>query len=203
MTRAGLSRASVAEEAARFCDEHGYPELSLAAVAKRLGVTVPSLYKHVRGLTGLRRDVAVLGAGELGRALERAAIGRSGAEALHAVTHAYRDYARAHPGRYAALQSPPDPTDDEAIGVVNATLEVMFAVLRGMDIPEESMVDAVRALRSAMHGFVALETSGGFGLPQDIDHSFEVLVAGLTRAMADWPGRPEETDTTGGQREGR
>ncbi|MEE2046880.1 TetR family transcriptional regulator, partial [Nocardiopsis tropica] len=38
MPRAGLTPAVVAEEAARLSDEEGFDSLSLAAVAKRLGV---------------------------------------------------------------------------------------------------------------------------------------------------------------------
>ena len=41
-----------------------------------------------------------------------------------------------------------------------------------------------RAVRSALHGFVTLEAAGGFGLPQDVEESYERLVdvldAGLT-----------------------
>jgi hypothetical protein len=43
------------------------------------------------------------------------------------------------------------------------------------------------ATRSAIHGFVALEAGGGFGMPDDVDRSFEalldMLVAGV-RALA-------------------
>jgi hypothetical protein len=39
-----------------------------------------------------------------------------------------------------------------------------------------------------LHGFVSLEASGGFGLPDDVDESFEtlidVLVAGLLARKA-------------------
>ena len=35
---------------------------------------------------------------------------------------------------------------------------------------------ATRAVRSALHGFVGLEAVGGFGLPQDVDPSYDWLV---------------------------
>jgi hypothetical protein len=34
-------------------------------------------------------------------------------------------------------------------------------------------------MRSAVHGFVALESAGGFGIPLDVDDSFEWLVSAL------------------------
>jgi hypothetical protein len=42
----------------------------------------------------------------------------------------------------------------------------------------------VRAFRSAVHGFVALEAAGGFGIPVDVDTSFERLVATLAGGLA-------------------
>jgi len=37
-------------------------------------------------------------------------------------------------------------------------------------------VHAVRAIRSALHGFVDNERRGGFGMPLDIDESFAVML---------------------------
>ena len=41
----------------------------------------------------------------------------------------------------------------------------------------------IRTVRSALHGFVSLEASGGFGLPDDVDASFETLVDVLIAGM--------------------
>lgn len=187
MARAGLTPLALALEAARLCDEEGTSNLSLAAVAKRFGVAVPSLYKHVDGLGGLRREVALLAMRELGVALRRATTGRSGADALRSLAGAYRDYARAHPGRYGAMQQAPASDDAEAVTASDEVLEVIVAVLRGFDVPVESMVDAVRAFRSSVHGFADLESRGGFGLPQDVDHSYGLLVEAFIGALTAWP----------------
>lgn len=55
------------------------------------------------------------------------------------------------------------------------------------------VIDATRALRSALHGFVTLETSGGSGLPVDIDRNFERLVRGLEAAMSGCTAEPIST----------
>ena len=85
-------------EAARIADEVGYERLTLAEVARRFGVAVPSLYKHVAGLGAMHREVSVLAITELGEALAPAA-GVGGGEGLRAMAEAYRAYARSHPGR--------------------------------------------------------------------------------------------------------
>jgi len=41
-----------------------------------------------------------------------------------------------------------------------------------------------RAFRSAVHGFVLLEAAGGFGIPVDLDDSFDRLVATLAGGFA-------------------
>ena len=107
MPRAGLSRRAVVTAAAQLADEAGWDRLTLAAVAGRLGVRLPSLYKHIPSLDGLRRDVAVLAVTELGQALSAVAVGRAGPDALRAVAAAYRGYGQRHPGRYAATVRAP------------------------------------------------------------------------------------------------
>jgi hypothetical protein len=65
--------------------------------------------------------------------------------------------------------------------------QVVFNVLASYELRDDDAVDATRALRSGLHGFVSLESSGGFGLPVDVDRSFERLVGGLLAALSQWP----------------
>lgn len=194
MVRAGLSREAVTRIALDLVDAGGttgFADLTLAKVAAEAGVATPSLYKHVGSLAALRREVAVVAARDLRAELVDRALGRSGPDALRALAHGMRAYAHAHPGRYAAVQVAPDPDDPADAALAAAATEVvalMIAVLHGFDLPEDRGVDAVRAVRAGVHGFVALELGGGYRLPQDLDRSFAVLVdmlvAGVT-ALAD------------------
>lgn len=182
MARAGLSAEAVTRIALDLVDAGGptgFADLTLAKVAAEAGVATPSLYKHVGSLAALRREVAVLAVRDLTEAVVRASLGRSGPAAVRALADAMRDFARAHPGRYAAVQVAADPADPAAAELAAAGAEVvgvMAAVLRGFDLPEDRAVDAVRAVRAGVHGFVTLELGGGFRLPQDLDRSFAVLV---------------------------
>ncbi|MGW5878406.1 TetR/AcrR family transcriptional regulator [Nocardiopsis terrae] len=188
MPRAGLTPELVTAAAAALSDEGGFEALSLAAVAKRLGVATPSLYKHVDSLAGLRREVSLLAVAELSGRLQAAAVGKSGAEAVHALFRAYRRYAHEHPGGYTSIQQAPAPSDTEAYAAFARPVEVIAAVLRGFDIPEAQVVHTIRALRSSLHGFVDLEARGGFGMPEDIDESYTALVEGFVRALERRPG---------------
>ena len=47
-------------------------------------------------------------------------------------------------------------------------------------------IDAIRTLRSGLHGFVALERSGGFRQPRDTDATFARIVASLDAVLTQW-----------------
>lgn len=174
MPRAGLTADRVVEAAADLADERG--AISLSEIAERLGVKVPSLYKHVSGLDELRRQVALAGMRDLITELGAATVGRSGKDALRSAATAWRAYAKAHPGRYAAVQRAPDPADTDLAAVGERLVGLLLAVLHGYGLADDELVQATRAVRAALHGFVLLETAGGFGRPQDVDESYDGLV---------------------------
>ena len=184
MARRGLDTEHVVEAAAAIADADGLDAVTLARVAGGLGVRPPSLYNHVEGHSGLLRALALRGVRELTAALRDAAVGRSGTDALTAAARAYRAYARAHPGLYAATVAAPAPGDLEHLAAAGETVDVVFAVLRGWDLEGDDAVHAARAFRSTVHGFVVLEAAGGFGMPVDLDESFERLVATLAGGLA-------------------
>ncbi|MFI7659044.1 TetR/AcrR family transcriptional regulator [Micromonospora parva] len=188
MPRVGLNQQTVVREAARLADEVGFSQLTLAALASRLGVALPSLYKHVRGADALAQKLAVLATAELATEMTTAAVGRSGGDALRAMADAYRGYAHRHPGRYPATQRVPDPADPEHVEAGERAVGAVVAVLRGYGLTGDDAVDATRALRSALHGFVTLEAAGGFGLPRDVNRSYQQLIASMDISFRSWPG---------------
>jgi AcrR family transcriptional regulator len=186
MPRAGLNTDRVVAEAAMLADEVGLDQLTLAALAARLGVRQPSLYKHVASLDALRQRISMLAKAELADVLGRAAIGRAGDDALVALAHTYRSWAIGHPGRYQAAQRPPVPGDAEDTEVSWRAVQVVAAVLDGYGLTGDDAIDAIRAFRAALHGFVSLEAAGDFALPVSLDRSFDRLVNALRVALSGW-----------------
>lgn len=185
MPRAGLTTARVVEEAERIADEDGLQQLTLSTVARRLGVRQPSLYKHIDGMEGLLRSIAVQAKNELADTISRATVGRAGGDAIRSMAHAYRAWALQHPGRYMAIQRAPADGDVEDDIASRALVQVVLDVLAGFELRGDDAIDATRTLRSALHGFVTLETVGGFGLP-GTDRSFDRLIRALLRAFTSW-----------------
>lgn len=178
-----LDRAAVVRAAAALADESGLEGVTLGSVAARLGVQPPSLYNHVAGLNGLRRALALWGLRELSRRLERAAVGKAGDDALVAVAHAYRGFAHERPGVYAATLRAPESGDAEWAALGAELVGIVLAVLAGYGVEGDDALHATRGLRSLLHGFVALEAGGGFGLPLDRDESFERLLQGFIAGL--------------------
>ena len=187
MPRAGLSTAAVVAAAADIADAEGLDRLTLARVAAAAGVRTPSLYNHVESLDDVRRRVALLALRDLADALRDAAVGRAGDDALVAMADAYRAYARRYPGRYAATQRAPAEGDEEMRTAAAGAVDVVLAILRGYGLEGDDAIHAARAVRSALHGFVTLETGGGFGIPVDLDESYARMVRALARGLRDAP----------------
>ncbi|MEX1281386.1 MAG: WHG domain-containing protein [Acidimicrobiia bacterium] len=180
--RRGLSPESVVATSTAIVESDGVEALTLSRVAAELGVKPPSLYNHVDGLDSLRRDVALAAVAELGDRLGSAAMGRSGRDAVRALAVAFRTYALEHPGLYE-LTTRARPDDPEYAAASARPVEPVLAVLRGYDLDGTAAIHAARTLRSALHGFVALELGGGFGLDVDIEASFEWLVDRLADTL--------------------
>ena len=74
------------------------------------------------------------------------------------------------------------------------TVEVVTAALVGYGLPDAKVVDAVRMIRAALHGFVDIELRGGFAMSEPVEGSFQVLVDSLDAALTALGGeaiRPE------------
>ncbi|MEW1776799.1 TetR-like C-terminal domain-containing protein [Streptomyces sp. NPDC086777] len=188
MARAGITADRLVAAAAELADEAGFEQVSLSALARRFGVRDASLYAHVRGLQDLRHRLALLAGGEMIDGIAVAVAGRSGRDALAAYADAYRAYALAHPGRYAATGIRIDPAlVDPENRAMRRTVEITYGMLRGYGLAEPDLTDAVRLLRATFHGYCALEASGGFNAPREVRASWERAVDALHVALENWP----------------
>jgi AcrR family transcriptional regulator len=173
--RQGLDSEQVLEAAIALADK-GLDRVTFARLAEVLGVRAPSLYNHVNGRAALLRLITLRSLGDLTDTIAAAAAGLSGEDALRATAHAYRAYAHAHPGSYDVTLAAPTEADPEMRAAAERLLALLGAILRRWNLAGDDAVDAIRAVRSALHGFVALERSGGFAMARDRDASFERLV---------------------------
>ena len=182
--RVGIDRDAVVRAAAKIADDEGWDALTLARVAGKLRVRSPSLYNHVGGLEALRRELKLLVMRELNTALTRATIGKSRDDAVRALAAAYRAFVKRHPGTYAATMVAAPKNDPAVEAAAGHIVETFLSVLSGYGLDRREGIHAIRAMRSAVHGFAALEIAGGFGIPLDVDKSFDWLVSSLLKGLS-------------------
>ena len=182
-SRVGLDRKAVVVAAIDIVDREGPAALTMARLAADLGIRAPSLYAHVAGQAGLRRELWMWTVTDLGDRLRDTVMGRSGEDAFVAFATAFRDYARAYPGRYQLTLEPPQPLDDEALTVGRRANSAFQAVIRSFGLDGVEAVHTGRALRAAIHGFVALEARYAMSA-EGVDESFERMLRMLARGLA-------------------
>ncbi|WP_326587446.1 TetR/AcrR family transcriptional regulator [Streptomyces sp. NBC_01294] len=189
MARAGLTTERLIRAGAELADEVGFDQVTVSALARRFDVKVASLYSHVKGSQDVKTRIALLALDELADRASDALAGRAGKDALTAFADVYRDYAREHPGRYAATRTRLDPeTAAASAGVRHA--QMARAVLRGYDLTEPDQTHAVRLLGSVFHGYVDLELGGGFShSAPDTQETWERIIDALDALLRNWPAR--------------
>ncbi|MEU2789916.1 WHG domain-containing protein [Streptomyces sp. NPDC007100] len=187
MARVGLTTERLTRAGAEMADETGFEQVTVSALARRFDVKVASLYSHVKNSQDLKTKIALLALEEMADRCAAALAGRAGKDALAAFANVYRDYAREHPGRFAAAQLRLDPaTAAASAGVRHA--QMTRAILRGYDLTEPDQTHAVRLLGSVFHGYVSLELAGGFShSAPDSQESWSRTLDALDALLRNWP----------------
>ena len=174
--KAGLDRAVVVQAAAALADMQGLEEVTLTQLASHLNVRLPSLYNHIAGLPGLRRELALFGLEEMARSMGQAVMGKAGDDAIVALAHAYRAFIKAHPGLYAATLRAPEPADTAWQAIAAEVVNIVIRALSAYKLSDADAIHEVRAFRSIVHGFATLENGAGFGIPLAPDETFRRLL---------------------------
>ncbi|MCF2129285.1 WHG domain-containing protein [Strepomyces sp. STD 3.1] len=196
MARAGLTTKTLFRAGAELADEIGFEHTTPTELARRFGVRTASLYSHVKNAHELKTGIALFALEELADLVSEAVAGRAGKDALTAFANAYRDYARRHPGRFAAAQFRLAP-EAAAAGAGARHAQMSRAILRGYDLAEPQQTHAVRLLGSVFSGYVGLEAAGGFShSAPDAQESWTEILNALDALLRTWPtggegGRPQ------------
>lgn len=189
MTTAYLDRDQLVQVAADVADRDGWMHLTMSSVAKEVDRHVTSLYGHVAGIDGLRREVQLLALAELGDLCWQAALGRAGEDALVALLDVYRLHTRDHPGRSAALLDV-DARDPDIRELGIRLAEPFYATLRSFGVAEAQLASTQAILSVSVRGFGLSEASGRFGTRAAADRAFAQLRRLFVGALASgsWPG---------------
>jgi len=166
-------------------EEGGLEALTMQAVAGRVGVRAPSLYKRVRDRDELIRRIVEATADDLGDRL-RAAADRAGddpRDVLVALVHALRAFAHERPHGYRLIFGPLPPggrPDREVLVRASAPMLAAVQKLAG----EERALEAARTVTAWANGFLYMELAEAFRLGGDLDRAYAWGIATLVAAIA-------------------
>lgn len=142
----------------------GLDAVTMQAVAGRVGVWAPSVYKRLPNRAAL---IAAIGA----------------AADLRSVAAAFRAFAHANPRAYELLfmhLAPESRPPTERNALATASLLALAEQLVGPD----RALDAARLLTASAHGFVSMEITGAFRLGGYVDEAYRYGVDVLVDALA-------------------
>ncbi len=179
------SLPEIVEAGRALLESEGLDGLTMQAVAERVGVRAPSLYKHVASRGELIRLIAEAVLEDLGGDLEAAFVGDPERD-VASLARAFRDFAHRNPGAYRAVFS---PLPEEWAPDREAFAEASRAVLETTEalVGKSDALDAARLVTAWAHGFLTMELSGAFRLDGDLDRAFEYGLTRLARSLVQGP----------------
>ena len=149
-----ISRERIIETAANLSNKAGLENLSLKMIAEELKIKSPSLYNHVSSLDDIKKQLMLYGWKQIEKLTIEAAVGVTGYEALKNMCYATRKL-----------------------------FEMIFKVMKTVNISDENINHIIRTLRSFLEGFSLLVNNNAFGNPVSIKESFdlslEIIINGI------------------------
>ncbi|SFI20865.1 MULTISPECIES: TetR/AcrR family transcriptional regulator [Microbacterium] len=166
------SLAAIVTAGRDLLEQGGPAAVSMRAVAERVGVKAPSLYKRVRDRDALLQLVAEATVDDLGERLA----GSDGS--LGGLARAFRDFAHARPEGFRLMYA----VSGSAEALQRASEPVLRAARAA--VGEEHALDAARLLTAWATGFLSMELAGAFRLGGSVDEAFAYGLARLEEVLA-------------------
>lgn len=167
-----MNRKEQIVDVARQLLEAGGPDgVTMQAIAERLEIRAPSLYKHIANKHELEVALIARGFAEQAQAFGTAVA--ESTEPVAAMAEAYRTWSLANPHLYALMTSNPLPRSELPDGIEHAAAAPLIQAVSGD-------TDRARALWAFAHGMVSLELAERFPPDADLDAAWAVGLSSLT-----------------------
>jgi AcrR family transcriptional regulator len=181
-------RTSLEEIVRAGCDlleSDGVAGLSMQAVADRVGVRAPSLYKRVRSRDDLIRLIGEATLADLAARLDAVAEAEPSVDPVERLTrlaHAVRAFARASPAAYRLVFSPPSADAAASPESITRSATAVLAVAADLAGPDDALA-AARTVTAWTTGFIGMELAGAFRLGGDVDQAYAYGIARIAAAL--------------------
>lgn len=151
-------------------EEGGPDHVTMNAVAIRVGVRAPSLYKRVQDRDALLGMIAAATLEDLRERMQ-------GLETLEDLAHTYRSFARERPEGFRLIQTRTASAEDLA----RASEPVLAAARKA--VGEADALEAARFMTAWLTGFITMELAGAFRLGGDLDKAFDYGIERVAAAL--------------------
>jgi AcrR family transcriptional regulator len=163
-------------------EKEGLAGLTMQAVAQRVGVQTPSLYKRVQGRDQLIRLVAEATLTEVAQRMDD----QTGAAQLAGTLRAF---GHERPAAFQLVMTPGAGTPVAGVEFGAAASAAVLRVCREL-AGEENALEAARLLTAWAAGFISMELNGGFNLGGDVERAWQYGVTRIVTAITASPSGP-------------
>jgi AcrR family transcriptional regulator len=181
--RARTSIDEIVAAGRELLEAGGLDAVTMQAVAQRVGVRAPSLYKRLPGRDALIAAIGNSALDDLGRQIQPSSLDPDPAAGLRSTAAAFRSFAHANPHAYELLFMNL-PADHRPAGDHNVRASAPLLALATRLVGHDQALEAARLVTAFAHGFVSMELGGSFRLGGDVDAAYrygvDVLVDALT-----------------------
>jgi AcrR family transcriptional regulator len=189
----GVTRDALVETGLDLIEEFGVDRFTLDRICLRYAIKPGSLYKFFAGPDEVQDALTARALAMLIDVHKDVNVDRAGRDALEGHALVERAFGQAHPGLYAiALRAPLGHCAE--LGLLRrAYANVMKRMLRGYDVPAESVHEVADCLSAVLQGFINAEIAGRGRSAPEFDRNYERLLD-----MMDASARSASIRTVGG-----
>jgi AcrR family transcriptional regulator len=160
----------------------GLARLTMQAVADRVGVRAPSLYKRVASRDDLIGFIAEATVHDLAERLTAAVTGADARADLAELARAFRAFAHERPAGFRLIfASGPEASRPHPASIVEASAPVLRVAAEL--VGPQNALEAARVVTAWANGFVNMELAGAFNLGGDVDRAFEFGISHLAGTL--------------------
>ena len=180
--RARTSHDEIVAAGRELLEAGGLDAVTMQAVAKRVGVQAPSLYKRFPNRGALISAIGVAALEDLGRQLVPLNGESDAAAGLRAIAIAFRTFAHQNPRAYELLFMNLPPGSRPPVELFAEASAPLLRLSERLVGPDRAL-EAARLVTAFAHGFVSMELTGAFQLGGGVDEAYRYGVAVLIEAL--------------------
>lgn len=181
MNKIKISKELIVQIAIELIDISGSDGLSLNEVARRLEIKPPSLYKHIKNIAEIKREIFLFINNQITIEITKK-IKKGDKNPILKYCQIQRSFAKKYPNRYLFISSDIVKDKNEFPDSMILLRDFIAELIehKNKNSPKEIRYQA-RAIRSLVHGFIMYELNGGWSQIVEIDKSFNKSIGYLTK----------------------